>query len=62
MRVLNEMEVGMVSGGVCEEMTLADCITDVGGTFTSEVGDFFAGLNELGSQFGIWAYNYIHGC
>jgi hypothetical protein len=62
MKVLNEMEVGMVSGGVCEGLSLSDCINDVGGTLPEQVGDFFAGLNELGSQLGIWLFNYTHGC
>ena len=62
MKVLNDMEVGMVSGGVCEEMSLSECITDFSTTFTGEVADFFAGLNQLGGDLGIWTYNYIHGC
>jgi len=51
-----------VSGGVCEGLSLSDCINDVGGTLPEQVGDFFAGLNELGSQLGIWLFNYTHGC
>ncbi len=62
MKVLDDMDVLAVSGGVCEELSLAECVADFGSTFTTEIGDLFAGLNQLGGDFGIWVYNYTHGC
>jgi len=60
MKVLNEIEVGFVSGGadVCSPEDVAGFGTQI----TEEIGDFFAGLNQLGSDLGIWIFNYSHGC
>ncbi|HTQ98553.1 MAG TPA: hypothetical protein VMH83_01125 [Candidatus Acidoferrum sp.] len=65
MRVLNAMEVGMVSGGageenMCVNPTYASTIKDFGTQVTVEIGNFFAGLNQLGSQLGAWLYNYFN--
>ncbi len=60
MKVLNEMEVGMVSGGV--DFCSPEDVLGLGGAIPAAIGDFFAGLNDLGSQLGAWTYNYIHGC
>ncbi len=62
MRVLKDMEVRVVGGGVCEEMSLAECFDDFGGQVVTEVSDFFVGLNQMGADFGVWFYNYTHGC
>ncbi len=64
MRVLSDMEVVMVNGGadICESPTIADSFEGIGQAITEEIGNFFAGLNQLGSDLGIWTYNYIHGC
>ena len=61
MKVLNEIEVGMVIGGadVCIYEEHFDGIVR---QITEEVGNFFACLNQLGSDLGIWFYNYTHGC
>ena len=56
MKVLNDMEVQLVSGGE----SLATQID--GMTHLEAVDDFFAALNEFGGDLGIWIYNYTHGC
>ena len=60
MKVLNEMEVGMVSGGV--DLCSPEDVIGLGEAIPAAVGDFFAGMNDLGSQLGIWLFNYVHGC
>lgn len=60
MKVLDEMEVGMVSGGV--DLCTPEDVTGLGAAIPAAIGDFFAGMNELGSDLGIWFYNYVYGC
>ena len=67
MKVFNAMEAGMVSGGAdvpacTAPATWADSITDLGKTIPQEIGNFFVGLNQLGSDLGIWLYNMTHSC
>ena len=63
MKVLNEMETAMVSGGegVCSA-PYADQYAGVGERAIQEIGAFFSGLNQLGSDLGIWLYNMTHSC
>ena len=64
MKVLNGNEVGMVSGGVCEGLSLSDCIgetgNDVGPALYGAVSGIFTALNQLGSDLGGWIYDMTH--
>lgn len=60
MKLLNEIEIGMVSGGV--DLCSPDDVVGLGEAIPAAIGDFFAGMNQLGSDLGAWMYNYIHGC
>ncbi len=65
MKVLNEMETGMVSGGgdlTCDNPAFAAKIDGLSQQVISEIGDFFSGLNQLGSDLGVWLYNMTHNC
>ncbi len=64
MKVLSAMDTELVSGGadVCTAPNFADSITNLGERIPQEVGNFFAGLNQLGSDLGIWLYNMTHSC
>lgn len=66
MRMLTESEVNLVSGGVCENMPYAECITGVVDAVAGEIEaaagylstwwDNWCDYNDLG----IWLYNTTH--
>ncbi len=62
MKVLNAMETEMVSGAVCENMSLQQCIAGAGGQAIQEARDFGSGWASMWGDFGIWLYNSTHGC
>lgn len=62
------METDLVHGGVCEEMTLKVCITDVGEQVADEIEAFASRVSGWWDKWtdyndiGIWLYNKTHGC
>ncbi len=66
MRTLCEMELGNVSGGICENMNIAQCIegavdqiaaeVQALGGYAGQVWDAWCDYNDLG----IWIYNMTH--
>ena len=66
MKVLNAMETGMVSGGAdvpaCANPNIPDQYAGIANRAITEFTDFVVGLNQMGSQLGIWLYNMTHSC
>lgn len=54
-RELNEKEIDLISGGVCENMSLAECIDGVVDQVAEEVSDLWDNLGDAMDYFGdLW--------
>lgn len=72
MRTLELDEMELVSGGVCEEMSLKECIAGVSQQATDEISVALQNIGAAASDawswwndvydVGIWAYNISHSC
>jgi hypothetical protein len=68
MRTLSEMEVDHVSGGLCDDLSIAQCFAGVVdqvaaeikalGGYMGEAWDAWCDFNDVG----IWLYNVTHQC
>lgn len=66
MRVITDKEVEVVTGGICEGLSIVECIDGSGAGVVNEVYEFFDAVlqpfNDAGGDLGIWLYNVTHGC
>ena len=68
MKVMTMEETEVVSGGVCENMSLAQCIDGVGNQAGSEIEAFASHVSSWWNSYrqwnmlGIWLYNATHDC
>lgn len=68
MRTLSEVEMGQVSGGLCDDLSIAQCIEGVVdqvaaelealGGYMGEAWDAWCDYNDIG----FWIYDVTHGC